>query len=358
VVLKRKSEDGFNLSFLDVMACGLGAVILIFMLLKFDAPSVVNEDVEAQRLQQELQQLLAEKTRVQTTLENVTGQTNAQQLTLTQLKSAIAALKQQQRASAQAVKSQTDTLSQLEQAVETTIPEVEEDVLALEGAGEEAYLLGLKMQGKVIGLLIDSSASMTDEKLVDIIRSKISSDAEKRQAHKWQRTKRVARWLLARTPKEAKLAVVAFNQTAERLTTTGAIAASDSEAMNQVAIKIDTITPQGGTNLQAALKAMVAANPGMTHLYLVTDGLPTLGEQGSGLTAFRKCGSFFGRSSTITGECRLHLFSHTLKHSLLRDVEVNVILMPLEGDPAAADAYWQWSAATGGLMISPARSWP
>ena len=33
----RKAEDGFNLAFLDVMACGLGAVILIFILVDFKA---------------------------------------------------------------------------------------------------------------------------------------------------------------------------------------------------------------------------------------------------------------------------------------------------------------------------------
>mgnify|MGYP003149374670 CR=1 FL=1 len=31
----RKAEDGFNLAFLDVIACGLGAVILIFILVDF-----------------------------------------------------------------------------------------------------------------------------------------------------------------------------------------------------------------------------------------------------------------------------------------------------------------------------------
>ena len=33
----RKATDGFNLAFLDVMACGLGAVILIFILVDFNA---------------------------------------------------------------------------------------------------------------------------------------------------------------------------------------------------------------------------------------------------------------------------------------------------------------------------------
>ena len=46
--------------------------------------------------------------------------------------------------------------------------------------GEEDYLLGLKVEGRRIAILIDRSASMTDERLIDIIRRKVRTDAEKR----------------------------------------------------------------------------------------------------------------------------------------------------------------------------------
>ena len=62
----RKSE-GFNLAFLDIMACGLGAVILVFMLVKHNAsdlpvePDLLLRDVQQLEQQQlELQELLAE----------------------------------------------------------------------------------------------------------------------------------------------------------------------------------------------------------------------------------------------------------------------------------------------------------
>ena len=67
--LKRRTEDGFNLSFLDVMACGLGAVILIFILVDFNAFSdtaapeqkkLESELAAAQRDQQQLQKSIDE----------------------------------------------------------------------------------------------------------------------------------------------------------------------------------------------------------------------------------------------------------------------------------------------------------
>ena len=33
-MVKRRASEGFNLAFLDIMACGLGAIVLVFMLVK------------------------------------------------------------------------------------------------------------------------------------------------------------------------------------------------------------------------------------------------------------------------------------------------------------------------------------
>ncbi len=49
----RKSE-GFNLAFLDIMSCGLGAVVLVFMLVKHD---VGSSSTETDLLTKDVQQL-------------------------------------------------------------------------------------------------------------------------------------------------------------------------------------------------------------------------------------------------------------------------------------------------------------
>lgn len=353
---KRTESEGFNLAFLDVMACGLGAVILIFMLVKFNDTSPQPHD-EEQRLKNELAQLIKQHNDLTSSIASASGQQQQQLSSLDEIKKQIARLQQQAAATAQSLKDKTRALATLEQAVAAAPPKAA-DPVAIAGKGEESYLLGLKVEGSHIGILLDHSASMTNEKLLAIIKTKIGSDSEKRSAKKWQRTKRVARWLLARAPQTAKVSVVAFNNDAKVLGPKALISMSDEGDVKQISDAIETLIPEQGTNLQSALNKIAEVAPRMTNLYVITDGLPTLGERGSGLAAFRKCSSFFGKSLTITGQCRQYLFDHSISKSRLSGVQVNVILLPLEGDPGAADAYWRWSANTGGLVISPASSWP
>jgi hypothetical protein len=39
-------------------------------------------------------------------------------------------------------------------------------------------------------------------------------------------------------------------------------------------------------------------------------------------------------------------------------VPANVILMPMEGDPAAPGAFWTLARRTNGSFLMPARDWP
>jgi hypothetical protein len=214
--------------------------------------------------------------------------------------------------------------------VPAAAPKQAEDQVKLSGKGEETYLLGLKVEGRNIGILLDSSASMTDEKLMDIISTKVSTSKQKKAAAKWQRTKRVARWLLARVPSTSKVSMVSFNDKASLLGSRKIVGGSDKSNLNKIANAVDRLIPSKGTNLQSGLKKIKSVNPTIDSLYVITDGLPTLGEKGSGLSSFRKCGSFFGKQQTISGECRLHLFWHSIKQAGLSGVKVNVVLLPLE----------------------------
>lgn len=356
-MFKRRSSDGFNLAFLDVMACGLGAIILILMLVKFNAATDVPSD-ELERLQEELQALQQGSATASASLESVDNSIAAQTVTAEEIRQRIQQLKIQQDASQRALNDKKAVLADVEQSLAAAAPKQAADNVQLQGAGEENYLLGLKVEGKHIGILVDTSASMADEKLIDIIRLKIGSNADKKNAPKWQRTKRVVRWLLARLPQSAKVSVVSFNNSASIVGSRELVSANNTNSMKQLATGIEQLIPRNGTNLQLALNKIQEVSPQMTHLYIVTDGLPTLGKRSKSLGALASCGSLFGKSKTITGECRLRLFDYTLQQAKLSGVEVNIILLPLEGDPHAPQAYWNWAAATGGLMISPADSWP
>lgn len=357
MLFKRRSADGFNLAFLDVMACGLGAIVLIFMLVKFNAATDVPSD-EIERLQAELVTLKNNTAATEKAITETDQNIQSEAASLAEIKQRIQQLTQQQDAAQRALNDKKAVLADVEQSVAAAAPLQADDNVVLQGVGEENYLLGLKVEGKHIGILLDTSASMTDEKLIDIIRRKISNDTQKKSAPKWQRTQRVANWLLARVPQTSYVSVVSFNDTASKVGTLSRVSASNASSMQQLSNSIGQLIPKNGTNLQAALNEIKAVSPNMTHLYVVTDGLPTLGERSKSLSSLASCTSLFGQSKTITGECRLRLFVYSLQQVKLNGVQVNIILLPLEGDPQAPQAYWNWASATGGLMLSPADSWP
>ncbi len=356
-MLKHRRSQSFNLAFLDVMSCGLGAVILLFMLVKFNAEPE-SSVVETSRLNSEIQQLILKQKKIELEINHSGQKKDYLAKILAEKKRLLQLLVKQTAALNNKNKVRINMKAELEKSIIVKAPKRSEDVIELAGKGHETYLVGMNVEGRSIGILIDNSASMSDEKLVEVIRRKFASITEKRSAPKWRRTVRVARWILSRVPTEAKLTVVSFNKDAHVVGPDAIISITDPKKVQQLSKAIEQLVPEEGTNLQAALNKIVQVNPALTNLYLITDGLPTLGETGSGLSVFSKCGSFFGRSKTISGECREKLFYNTVKHASLAGITVNIILLPLEGDPKAAKSYWDWASSTGGLLLSPAESWP
>ena len=215
----------------------------------------------------------------------------------------------------------------------------------------------MRVKGEKIGILVDSSSSMTDEILVDVIRRKNTSAINKQAGPKWQRTKRIVKWLLARAPQKSDISIITFNDTASQMGGEGWVNAVDVMSSSRHLKDLNLIVPEGSTNLQAGLIKMAALKP--TDIYLITDGLPTSGTKGyKSLNPFAKCSSLWGGASSISGDCRVKLFRHTIKSIKLNGATVNVILLPIEGDPEASRELWQWTSMTKGILINPAASWP
>ena len=347
----RQNSD-FNLSFLDIMACGLGAVILIFLLVKHnDDRGVVESELLSDQLEtlenevQQYRQLVRESSQRNSEIKKLGSQ-----------------LDSQSESSQRVLASLDDRLSQqrnenaaLNEAMETIETQETTDFVEGPAGGEDNYLLGLKVEGPRIAILLDSSASMTAEQLVDVFRYKVGSAAERDGAPKWQRAKRTMRWLLNRVPRESSVALVGFSEQANLLSSAtpgdGWFKLDQSDRLTATLSRVDALTPGGATNLQVAFEELAKLSPAPTNVYLVTDGLPT---QVSGRP--RRC----ARGATITPECRLNLFADMTRsvRRQLNSLQINVVLLPLEGDWAASNAYWNLAVATGGLMISPPRSWP
>ena len=349
---KRRTEDGFNLSFLDVMACGLGAVVLIFILVDFNAFSdtaapeqkkLESELAAAEREQQQLQKSIDEIN------ENIAMEAGKQDESQQNQNETT----RQQDKLLQDISSQLAVVADLENqlAAVASIPTPDANI-AMSGTGEQSYITGMRVEGKHIGILIDKSASMMGDNLIEVLSKLALPDNKKIASAKWRRTRRVANWLLARLPQTSKVSVVAFSDTASVLGMRPVNTAGASGSLKAIAKQIGEIVPDGGTNLQDGLATMMKANPDLTDLYLITDGLPTLGE---GLPL--KCRNFISSKKSISSDCRQLLFLETVKRGP-RGVTVNVILLPIEGDPFAPSLYWSWTNSNGGTFLSPAPEWP
>jgi len=353
-VKRRRRSEGFNLAFLDIMSCGLGAMVLVFILVKYD---VSDSNAEANNLVAEVRLLESQQVRLQQTLDQLRNTSQTETEKIKKLKEKIAQIKQGLSKKESNLKNKKGELTALKNSIATRPIAHKDDLIEDNRGGEENYLIGLKVEGRRIVVLIDSSASMTDEKLLNIIRRKNSSTQNKKQGPKWLRTKKIVRWLLARTPKVSQLSVLAFNDSIHSLGKSKWVTVNTDRILKDFYEKLDSIVPTGATNLHKGLQAVSRLNA--TDLYIITDGLPTTGESNyAHLNPFSGCSSLLGNSKSISGECRVKLFRQTIKDASLADVKVNIILLPIEGDPSAVNEYWSWAASTGGLVISPAVNWP
>jgi hypothetical protein len=102
--------------------------------------------------------------------------------------------------------------------------------------------------------------------------------------------------------------------------------------------------PQGPTSLAAAFNAMKMLEPKPDNVYLLTDGLPTMGE----VTPTRP---------GVKASERLDHFQRAMR-LLPVGVPINTLLFPMEGDAQAAPAFWMLAIRTNGSMMAPSEDWP
>lgn len=350
--LKRRPDDGFNMSFLDVMACGLGAIILIFILVDFHVYLPEPTD-ETNKLQQELNAAARQREQLQKSIDELNNKIAQESSAQQDSHSSQADTSSTQSKLLQQISTELAVVADLEKqlAAIARLP-VPDANIQLSGSGQQNYITGLKVEGQEIGILLDKSASMMGDNLLEILRFMALSDNQKVAQRKWQRTRRTAQWLLARAPQHAKVTMVAFSEDAMVLGNRPASSPQVADAMNAIVRDIGKLVPNGGTNLQIGLQKLREVHPNVTDVYIITDGLPTLGD---GLGA--RCRGLLTSKKTISSQCRQELLIETVKRAG-QGVRVNVILLPLEGDPYASAMYWSWTQVTGGTFLAPAGEWP
>jgi hypothetical protein len=332
--VKRRPVSPFSLSFLDIMFCGFGAVVLLVLILNHDTvrsreTTFADLRADAVALQQ---QAIGGRRRVaeeRAALERDDAERVASDDESEAIANEIAML---ERAIAD--------MTRVSLAKKEAIEQLTSDL-------DRQYLTGLKVGGKRILILVDASASMLDETLVNVIRRRNMGDERKRAAPKWRRTLATAEWLVSQLPRGARFQLVAFNTRAWASAGGSGLDWLGADSREQVTRAVDGLLatiPGGGTSLERAFEVAKRLEPRPDNVILVTDGLPT---QGRGKP----------RGTTVSADARLkHYFSAV--RALPEGIPVNTILLPMEGDAYAAAAYWQLAANTGGSFLTPARDWP
>lgn len=351
---RRRGFDQFSLSFLDCMSCGLGAVVLLFMIINHATQVRATErhrDVaeNVSRIESEI----LERRRA------VEAMAAALQETEEEIDAAAARAASLERSAQSEIPEpgsgdRDERIAKLQEELRT----LEEQAEALRdqepdatrrraGEGKREYLTGIRVDGRHILILVDTSASMLGDTIVDVLRRRNMSEGRRRQAPKWRRAVSTVDWITTQVPPDARFQLYAFDVEARPVLsgTDGQWLETDrGQRLTAAVAALREVVPRNGTSLHRVFAAIGRFSPRPDNVYLLTDGLPTQGASAGG-------------KGTVSGDQRLRFYRDAIDE-LPRNVPVHVILFPLEGDPVAGSVFWQLAQVSGGTFLSPSTDWP
>ena len=360
---KKREFTTFNLSFRDIMSGGFGAVVLVFLIIDHSiqtATKDLNRDLQSEvnMLEEDVRDGQEGLVKLRNTLSDVDNQMVEAQGQATRItedidnyEAMIADLRADGFTDSTDVETLKAEILSLEDEVKKLRQAAQEDsgssARTFMGEGNRQYLTGLNLGGRNIAILLDVSASMLSDKLVNIIRLRNMDPALQRKADKWTRALSTVDWLTAQLPVGSNYQLITFNTKAGPVLENSAgkwLEVANQAQLENVTSALRKITPTGGTSLENAFLALQDFSPLPDNIFLITDGLPTQGASGP-------------RGSKVSGEERQRLYRQAVK-MLPRNVPVNIILSPMEGDPMAASEFWQLAQVSKGSFMSPSKDWP
>jgi hypothetical protein len=362
---KRKAFEVFTLSFLDCICCGFGAVVLFYTIVQAQkgAQEIRRVDDltgEVRKLEEEVKDGTKNLVVLRNTLEKTDEDAATAQAR------AIRVAKELKERREQSTEFDEESLARRAHInqLKADIKSLEEGVKRLQGGaldkgpagsrvkafrgrGDRRYISALRVKGKRILVLLDTSASMMEDDVVKVIRLRNQPEAARRAAPKWRRALDMVEWITAQLPDNSQFQVYGFNvkSKAVQADTQGKwLTSNDPRVINNVLTATRNITPGDGTSLVNALLSARTINPEPDQIILITDGLPT---QGS-VAPSRKF---------INVRDREKLFDDAAK-TVTKDMPMDVVLLPMKGDLLAAHAFWRLARRTGGSYVIPSRDWP
>ena len=362
---KRRPFEVFSMSFLDCMSCGFGAVILFFMIINAQVKETTEQDptdlraetkkIEIEILDGRKNLVLAKNTMEQLEDEKETAEGQIAQIValIEQLRAELATYDQETLATIERVEELQSDIKSLEEEVKRLLALAEEEqqqgnkLREFKGEGDRQYLTGLKLGGQRTLILVDASASMLDDTIVNIIRRRNMPDADKLRSIKWRQAVASVDWLTAQFGQGSQFQMYVYNNEAKPVIkgSDGVWLSADDNTQLDEAIRILRRTvPGNGTNMRAAYEVASSLSPRPDNIILIADGLPTMED----VTESRR---------TVSGRERTNMHFRAIRE-LPNGVPVNIFLYPLEGDYEAPILYWILAFRTGGSFISVSRDWP
>jgi len=365
--MARRKFNVFSLAFLDVMACGLGAIILFYMIINAQVSAradLANDEMlaETNLLEQEIFEGTKDLIRVRTTLESeetqqasAVDEAEALRRTLERLLDEIEQVENAGLAQTDSIEKLMSDVERLEEAKQKMQADTADPgdrsgqrVRSYIGEGNRQYLTGMKMGGERVLILIDSSASMLGRNYVNVVRFRLMDDVRKRQAPKWQQAVDTVDWLTTKLEPGTRFQIYQFNESVASVVQdmTGEwLAVGDGTGIDRAIVELRKLTPGNGSNLYRAFRAIHELEPLPDNIFLLTDGLPTQGRVVP------------GKPEMVKVRRRIDLFNKA-KRELPGRVPLNIILFPMDGDPDAAAYYWRLAVERRGSFMAPSRDWP
>mgnify|MGYP001165154512 FL=1 len=325
------------------MACGLGAIALILVLVKddiFDAsPMVPTSEIEVVSLE----------------LDELIKKNSDKEIELSKLQEDFEKSKKKNTKTQTQILSSNKVIETLKESIKKTeeeIKKIEKDKFKPSKYDEKisGYLSGCNIRGNKVVLLLDNSASMMHKKIVDIIRLSVSGNNLKKSTKKWMQATRAFNWMVEKTPNESSLVMGVYNEDLEIFNKNNSwIRKNNQSEVDLVSSKIFNVVPEKGTNLFKAFEGLRDLGS-FDSVFIITDGMPTYGANEP-----RSC-----NKTTASPKCRKDLFNQAISYFYKNfpKTSLNIIFLPLEADSTAPFEYSVAAHKTGGCFIAPSKDWP
>lgn len=163
---RRRDVDIFNLSFLDVVSCGFGAIILLLVIVKISEPRVIENltvDLSGQviKLQKEIYKIRGETTVLNRDLTEKQEQLSANREKLARLKGSLSTVKGQFASAKTSYKAQEIIEGRLKSAQQSLTEEMRRlQKSSLQPTVSNSRIGGVPVDSEYIIFIIDTSGSM------------------------------------------------------------------------------------------------------------------------------------------------------------------------------------------------------